>query len=340
MSIYITKTWNKILDTFPAGLKDVYFTENYVRLYETGVDEAFCIIYEEGDFIMLMPFLRRKIGMYYDFETPYGYGGPIFNKLHEDEIKKALLAMIEHLKECGYIAGFLRFHPLIDNADKCKDLIQVINDRQTVVMNTSFTEDEIWSMEISSKNRNTIRKAQKSGLVFHADYKFKYIDEFIQLYAATMQRKYADNFYYFPKEYYETFLQSLSGHCFLGIVMYNTTIISSAIFMYYPPYGHYHLSGSDKEFRNLCPNNLLLYESAKELKKMGVTKFHLGGGSDTNPHNSLLEFKNKFGKNQYWFSIGKLILNDNIYYKTCNQWEIENPCKTEKYKHFLLKYRY
>jgi hypothetical protein len=340
MFIHITRTWNNFLDKFTADLKDVYFTENYVRLYETAVDEAFCIVYEEDDFVMLMPFLRKRIGRYYDFETPYGYGGPIFNQLCEPKIKKALITMVEHLKECGYIAGFMRFHPLLNNADRCREYIQVINDRQTVVMDTSCTEEEIWLKEISSKNRNTIRKARKSELVFNADYKFQYIDEFAQLYTATMQRRHADSFYYFTKEYYENLLHSLSGNCFLGVIMLDKKIISSAIFMYYPPYGHYHLSGSNDEFQNLCPNNLLLYEAAKELKKRGVIKFHLGGGSDTDPHNSLLEFKNRFGKKQCCFSIGKLILNDDVYQKECLQWETENPCKIEKHKHFLLKYHY
>jgi lipid II:glycine glycyltransferase (peptidoglycan interpeptide bridge formation enzyme) len=228
----------------------------------------------------------------------------------------------------------------LENACRCKGIFPVFDDRQTVVMDLSLSEEDIWQKEISTKNRNTIRKAQKSGLIFKADYDFQYLNAFIQLYNATMQRLSADDFYYFPENYYEDFLLSFQGKCFLGVVMLCNEVISSAIFMYAPPYGHYHLSGSKKEFKNLCPNNLLIFEAAKELKKNGVIKFHLGGGSDANPQNSLLEFKSRFAKERCQFSIGKIIFNNEIYQKTCHQWELENPSKTEKYKYHLLKYRY
>jgi lipid II:glycine glycyltransferase (peptidoglycan interpeptide bridge formation enzyme) len=297
-------------------------------------------VYEEGDFVMLMPFLRREVGLYYDFETPYGYGGPIFNDNSAILIEKALITMIAHFKECNYIAGFVRFHPLLENANQCKDVISVINDRQTVVMDLSLSEEDIWQKEISTKNRNTIRKAEKVGLAFEADYEFRYIDEFVRLYTTTMQRLSADEYYHFSADYYRNLVNLLSNNGFLGVVKMGKEIISAAIFMYYLPYGHYHLSGSNKEQQRLCPNNLLLFEAAKELKKLGALKFHLGGGSDSNPENSLLEFKSRFGYERYQFSIGKMIFNNKAYQTICDQWTSENPDKIDKYKSFLLKYRY
>jgi hypothetical protein len=340
MSICIVDNWNKYLDKFAPEQVDIYYTEEYVKLYETAIDKALCIVYEENNFVMLMPFLQRKIETYYDFETPYGYGGPVFNNNCEILINRALLAMFTYFKECNYIAGFVRFHPLLDNAEKCKKIVPVIDDRETVAMNLSLSEEDIWQKEITSKNRSTIRKAQKAGLTFEADYDFQYINAFVQLYNITMQRLSADEFYYFPEDYYKEFVHSLSGNSFLGVVKYDKEVVSAAIFMYDSPFGHYHLSGSNKEYQNLCPNNLLLFEAAKELRKTGITKFHLGGGSDSNPQNSLLEFKSRFGKERHQFSIGKMIFNIDAYQKTCDQWISQNPDKEDKYKHFLLKYRY
>jgi hypothetical protein len=40
------------------------------------------------------------------------------------------------------------------------------------------------------------------------------------------------------------------------------------------------------------------------------------------------------------FSIGKMIFNKSAYDAVCAEWAAKNPEKTEKYKNFLLKYRY
>ena len=340
MFIGIVTEWNSYLDKFSPGDKDIYYTEEYVKLYETSVDKALCIIYEDNGFVMLMPFLQRKIDSFFDFETPYGYGGPIFNQDCKTSINKALIAMCNYFHDNTYIAGFVRFHPLLGNANKCNEVIPVLDDRQTIAIDTSLSEEEIWNTEINTKNRNTIRRAQKARLLFEADQKFHYLKNFIELYNRTMQRLSADEFYFFSEKYYYDFSESLSNNSFLGVVKYENKIIAAAIFMYNQCYGHYHLSGSDKDFQNLSPNNLLLFEAAKELKRRGIKKFHLGGGSDSDPKNSLLEFKSRFGKEHCQFSIGKLIFNESAYQNICRSWILKNPQKVNTHKNILLKYRY
>ncbi len=216
----------------------------------------------------------------------------------------------------------------------------VIADRKTVAIDTSLTIEEIWKTEISTKNRNTIKKAQAIGLSFIADYEFDYLNQFIELYTSTMQKLSADEFYYFNLNYFSQFILKFKGSSFIGIVKENDHVIAAALFMYTPPYGHYHLSGSDVNFLHLNPNNFLLFEAAKELKKHNVTLFHLGGGSDSSDRNSLWEFKKKFSNNYYQFSIGKWIFDQVNYDRICENWILENPDKAEKYKHYLLKYRY
>jgi len=90
----------------------------------------------------------------------------------------------------------------------------------------------------------------------------------------------------------------------------------------------------------LSPNNLLLWEAARELKKNNVKKFHLGGGSNSDENNSLLEFKGRFSKSRYQFDIGKTIFNPNLYNKICDVWEAANPEKAVSLKNHLLKYKY
>ncbi len=340
MHIKITNKWNHLLGKFLDGQKDIYYTEEYVNLYSSPVDEAFCIVCKEHQNILLMPFLRRKINGYFDFETPYGYGGPISNTYDQGWINYALEEMASYFKEHGYLCGFIRFHPLIGNAVYCKYKINVSFDRHTVFIDTGQEEEDIWKSQIISKNRNMIRKAEKNGLVFKADDTFASLPEFIALYNQTMQRLNAENFYFFSESYYKNFLSQLGQSSFLGTVYFKGKLICAALFMFYGIYGHYHLEGSDPLYAAFGANNFLLWHSALELKRRGVKQFHLGGGSDAAEDNSLLKFKKAFSGCKSDFYIGRSIFHTSAYETICKEWEIHNAEKRDLYGGLLLKYRY
>ena len=155
-----------------------------------------------------------------------------------------------------------------------------------------------------------------------------------------MDKLSADGFYYFEDSYYDNLKKGITDS-FIGCVQnYEGQIISAAIFMYNGPYGHYHLSGSDKSHLAISPNNFMLWNAAIELQKRGVKRFHLGGGTDGNEDNSLFLFKHKFSKDTCQFYIGKLVFNQGLYNTICADWEARNPDKAEQYKYHLLKYKY
>lgn len=339
----ITKKWDHYLDYFPEERKDIYFEEKYVKLYETNLEESVCFVYNSDNNYLIFPFLRRKFiftnKTYYDFETPYGYGGPIANVSNENFIRNGLQSFYDYCQMNSYIAGFIRFHPLLKNTLGFEQIGTVINDRKTIAVNLQYTEEEIWLKEIQTKNRNTIKKGIKMGLQFIEDVNFKYLINFIRLYNDTMHKLGADDFYYFDESYYARFRENIKNS-FLGVVTYNNEVISAAIFFYSKDYGHYHLSGSNREYLDLCPNNFLLWEAAKVFKRKGIKYFHLGGGANSDEHNSLLEFKRKFSNNSTDFYIGKTIFNSEVYNNLCNEWVVNNPIKEAMFKNYLLKYKY
>ncbi len=340
MFIEITDKWNDKLLQFSETQKDIYFSESYVKL-ATGKNETpLCIVCTEYGNIMLLPFLRSEFKDFFDFETPYGYGGPISNCNDKEWNEKALNEIINYFASKNYLAGFLRFHPLLNNAELCRNTFTVIDDRKTIAINTSVTEEEIWMNQVFSKNRNMIRKAEKNGLVFERDNEFKYIEEFKNLYNSTMSRLDADDFYFFDDDYYKKFIEIFKDKGFLGCIKKDNEIISAALFMYENCWGHYHLAGSNRDYSSLGANNLLLWKVACEMHKEGVKEFHLGGGTNGDEENSLFKFKHSFSPNEKQFSIGKIVFNKEIYDDTCSEWAKNNPEKSEKYKHHLLKYRY
>ena len=341
--IAFTEIWNQYLDLIPAEHQDLYFREEYVRLYETDKEKACCFVYQDGDSIMLFPFLRREFqfkgNTYYDFETAYGYGGPISNDHSGTFMTAALEAMSEKALSENFVCGFVRFHPLLENWDYFDKVGRLIMDRKTIAIDLSDGIEATWMNEIHTKNRNVIKKGEKNGLEFIVDEDFYYLTEFEDLYNSTMDKLEADGFYYFDPSYYNQLKNTIQNR-FLGIVKHEGKVVAGAIFFYQLPYGHYHLAGSDKSALKLSPNNYLLWAAAKELTRRGVKHFHLGGGTDGSEENSLYQYKRKFSKHEYQFALGKMIFNPSLYEDICVEWAAANPEKADKMKNILLKYKY
>lgn len=343
MEVLFTNNWDIYWDFFPKTRRDVYFEEMYVKLYETLTEKATCFVSREGNKYLLYPFLSRKFQYngieYFDFETPYGYGGPIVNVEDREFVERALNDFFQICKENNYVAGFTRFHPLLGNWQYFDCIGKLTFDRHTVAVSIKEDIEEIWKNEIHTKNRNVIRKGEKSNLKFLVDDEFKYVDEFANLYNKTMDKLHADTFYYFDEKYYRNFKMNIPNS-FLGMVCLEKQMIAGAIFFYSELYGHYHLAGSDVRYLKYMPNNYLLWNACKELNRRNVCLFHLGGGTTSNEKDSLYEFKSRFSKSRYDFYIGKLIFNKEIYNSLVADWEANNPVKREKYKYYLLKYKY
>lgn len=349
MQCRIVEVWDDILSTFPKEKRDIYFTKKYLALYETEKNKALCAECQDGDKIMIMPYLRGKIRDYYDFETAYGYGGPVSNCDDYEWCQKAYNCIHDYLRENRYVCGFSRFHPLFGNQkligeDKNttsdEKNSQLIYDRQTIAIDTTQSSEEIWKNQISSKNRNMIRKAEKNGLVYETEYDYASYDEFIELYRTTMQRLSADDFYFFDIQYFENLKKNLSDCSFLGTVRKDGRLICAAIFLYSDLYGHYHLEGSDREYSSFGANNLLLWKVACEMHDMGIREFHLGGGTTSSLDDSLYKFKKAFSNNEKQFYICKEIFDKSEYISICQEWERNNKDKIELYGNRLLRYRY
>ena len=343
MEISIVKHWDAFLLSYPDELYDIYFEEKYIKLYEKENIEAVCFIYKENCNLLLFPFLRRKFSfrgqIYYDFETAYGYGGPIFNNYSEEFIKKSLQYFKNYCITNNYVAGFVRFHPLLSNYIGFTSIGNLLFDRHTIAIDLTLSEEDIWLKEIHTQNRNTIKKGIKSGLEFIVDREFDYLADFVRLYNNTMTKVDSDLFFYFPEKYYNSFKTEINNS-FLGLVSLKNVIVSAAIFFYSKDYGHYHLSGSNSDYLYACPNNYMLYEASKVMKSLGVKKFHLGGGINSDEQNSLYKFKSRFSKNKYDFFIGKAVFNQRIYDELCNDWMVKNPEKEVLLHQHLLKYKY
>ena len=195
--------------------------------------------------------------------------------------------------------------------------------------------------EMNKKTRNLIRKAQKKGIQISISENKEDLKEFTKLYTKTMKRANASSKYFFPLKFFTNTFKYLKNNAKLFVAKYNGKIIASSIFLHKQDLLHYHFSGSDENYLNLAPNNLLLWEAAKWGKRMGCTKFHLGGGLSDNYDDSLFHFKSGFSNTLSKFYTVNVIHNNNVY-KTLNILKNESKLKKDGVPingNFFPKYR-
>ncbi len=252
---------------------------------------------------------RIPAGKYRDAVTPYGYGGFVF----EGDTDKTLLSeeLISALKENGIISVFFRFHPVLANATPFTDALDVIPLGKTIALDLE-SADTIWA-NITSKNRNVIRKAEKSGVVIRHGKGKKMLNEFRNIYNTTMEHDNAEPYYYFGEKFYDSIDDYLNGNYEIFYASYNGETIAMSIMIFANGYMNYHLSGSRYEYRNLAPSNLLLYKAALWGMEHGMRTFHLGGGLGSGEDN-LYKFKAAFNRNSdFRFAIGKMVVSKEKY---------------------------
>lgn len=315
-----SKLWDEIITSFSNY--DVYYLSGYVAAFKCHGDGDPILLYHnssEGRGVCVLmirdvaedPLFENKIpkGVYFDAVTPYGYGGFIYDGYVD---KKTLASdFTDALKRLNVNSVFFRFHPVLSNADSLANLIQVIELGRTISCDLSSL-DIIWS-NITSKNRNMIRKAEKAGVIIKHGKDFELLKKFIDIYNGTMDHDNADKYYYFEMPFYESIYQDLGDNFEIFYAEYEGNIIAASIMIYANGKLNYHLSGSKYEYRNLAPSNLLLYKAALWGNSNGMSSFHLGGGLGSG-EDSLYKFKAAFNRNSDCrFAIGKAIIDNNAY---------------------------
>lgn len=337
--------WSDYLVNLSPERRDVYFTPEYYSLYQNyGDGEACCFIFEIDGELVLYPFLKNPITPlgydldkeYYDIQGAYGYNGIITSTDSPDLLKEFWEAFDSYCQENDIIAEFTRFHPLLNNQRLTSPKMKSFFSRHTVSLDLSLTEDDIWMKQISSKNRNMIRKAEKEGvtIVESDDY-----NTFKQLYDGTMKNLHAEGFYFFPQTYYEEYKRTFKGKSMLCLAMHEGKTIAGSMFMFSDEYAHYHLSGRDREYSRYAANNLILWYAIRRAKERGCKWFHFGGGTTGEEDDSLLKFKKEFSKIETEFWIGKRVHYQAVYDEIVRQWQIKFPEHYENNKVKLLGYR-
>lgn len=312
--------WDKAVRSFSQY--DVYWLSGYVKAFQLhGDGEPFLFYYDDGKIRGINVVMKRDIAdderfkgkiernNWFDFSTPYGYGGWLIEGLSEKE--NLFKCYIEWCLDNNIVSEFVRFHPVLHNYTKVTDVYDIVELGKTISIDLTSPEC-IWE-NFTSKNRNMIRKALKSGVTIYNGRYPEIYSKFQEIYNQTMDNDHADAYYYFRDDFYTSIMNDLSNEGQVFFAEKDGTIIAVSIILAANGKLNYHLSGSVKEYQNLAPTNLLLYKAALWGYVNGCTSFHLGGGVG-GKDDSLYSFKSAFyRKEPCCFCIGRKIYNNQAY---------------------------
>lgn len=311
--------WDAIVRTFKDY--DVYWLSGYVKafwLYGDGEPRLF--YYNDGvtrgiNVVMMRDVAKDEhfIGkipekQFYDFATPYGYGGWIIEGERKDELFEAYERWIN---KNHIISEFVRFHPLVKNNETAGGFYEVHMLGEVVHIDLS-SRQSIWDNFIS-QNRNKIRKSIKCGVKIYNGRYPEIFERFKKIYDVTMDQDNAEDYYYFDQNFFESVMESLPRNVQIFYAVKDKTIIAASIMLAANGRMNYHLSGSLREYNNLAPVNLLLYEAALWGNENGCRSLYLGGGVGSD-EDSLFIFKRGFNRGELnRFYIGKKIYDKEKY---------------------------
>lgn len=327
-------------------MKDLFFERNYGRLYEV-IENGRCKVFEFEHPLGAVrhQFIQREIpipvagGPYFDIVTPYGYGGPVIQS-HRHGRKAELVeafeeAFGEYCAEHRIVSEFVRFHPVLGNAQDFGECYEVRYMRETVGTNLEAFDDPV-QKEFSKSTRKNIRKAFEAGVEYQVIENPDSLGEFKAIYHETMQRNNADAFYYFGDGYFTECLDYFRDRIVLTKALYEGQVIGMGLSFTYEDRIHTHLSGTLGDFNYLSPAYVLQYALTVWGKANGYRLIHDGGGRTNDPDDKLLMFKRQFGKNtRFSFHIGRKVWNAPVYGQLCESHGV-NP-ETEYFPAYRCK---
>lgn len=345
MPLYIytieeSEKWDEVVRNF--DFYDVYYLSGYVKAFQIHGDGQPLLFYYEDEGIKgINVVMKRDIAedtffsdrishnTYFDFITPYGYGGWLIEGSGD-------LALLFSTYEAwcakhNIVSEFVRYHPVLNNAEIARRFYDVVMLGNTIPLDLS-SQAVIWA-NLTSKNRNMVRKAQKSGIkVYRGQFPGIY-HTFREIYNLTMDSDNAKQYYYFSKDFYDSIYNNLSEESQVFWAEYDGKVIAAAIMLSVNGYMNYHLSGSLREYQHMAPTNLLLYKAALWGCRNGYRFLHLGGGVGCK-EDSLFRFKSSFNRSQrLQFSIGKKVFLTDEYN------ELTSMKKMNRSEGFFPEYR-
>jgi hypothetical protein len=281
------------------------------------------LVVDDGASVALLPLIVRPLPEAldlpgYDVRSPEGYPAPVFAGDADEFPAAAIERFVLALRERGFVAAFLRMHPLLDvPLDVCARFGEVVTHGPTVWIDLTADEATQWA-DYRSTHRNLIRRAAREGQTVTFDDDYAELDRFFAVYAETMERldaHWAD----FGRTYLQELTAVLGKRGFFALVEHGGQTIAAGLFTRSCGIVQYHLSGTATAWLRESPTRLLLDAVRRRCTALGDRQLHLGGGVGTR-EDALFLFKRGFSSRRAHFRSWRIVLDEPGYARLEQRW--------------------
>ncbi|HVE43134.1 MAG TPA: GNAT family N-acetyltransferase [Planctomycetota bacterium] len=300
-------TWVQLWESWPD--REVMAHPEFVRLFAKDGQQVLAAAGRGREGGALYPFIRRPLEAEpwcpsgvsgCDLSTAYGYSGPFGWDLNAEETRSFWSQFDRWAREKDVVTSFARLSVFPE------DLLPFDGDvtvnSPNIVRNLELSDEELWS-DYLPKVRQNVRRALSRGCELQVDADGSRMEEFHHIYTATMTRRNASSYYFFKREFFETILQKLQGHCAFFHVVHEGKVVSSELVLLSRRHAYFFLGGTLAESFELRPNDFLQHETFRWCRDAGKHALVLGGGYRGSE--GLLKYKRSFApRGEVPFKVG------------------------------------
>jgi len=279
------RDWLGVWDAWPQ--REVFGHPEYLRLYATSGNRAYCAAWTSQDLIILHPFLVRDLadvpfwtgppGALFDATSAYGYSGPyVWGEGDRDHAARKFWPefhawALDHQVVSEFVRLSLFPETRLPYAGATwlagKQIIRALNPDRAVP----------W-MDFEHKVRKNAAKAERCGVHVEIDRGGAHLTDFLDIYQHTMARRSALDTYYFPQEFFRQMCDRLPDQFAFFHAVHQNQTVSSELVLVSSSRVYSFLGGTLEDSFTCRPNDLLKVEIIRWAANHGKSGYVLGGG--------------------------------------------------------------
>jgi len=338
-------SWIHLWEAWPN--REVMAHPEFVRLFAGRGQRVLAATARGAQGGVLYPFILRPLNREpwspsglpeCDLTTAYGYGGPFAWDLSEVEGRSFWARFDRWARQQGAVTAFARLSVFPE------DLLPFDGDvtlnSTNIVRTLELSDEALWD-DYLPKVRQNVRRARQRGCGLEVDPDGARLVEFHHVYTETMRRRNASSYYFFSREFFESILHKLRGHCAFFHVVHGGRVVSSELVLLSRRHAYFFLGGTLAESFEHRPNDLLQHETFRWCREAGKTALVLGGGYRGSE--GLLKYKKSFApRGEVPFQVGMKIYAPESVERLVNErrsWEASHGVEWSPEPGFFPPYR-
>lgn len=325
--------WDQALARTTGRSEPYYQAAFYAAAAGETEGRAECFVFEADGETAVYPYLRRRLAALpfmepssplSDITGAYGYNGAMASTSDDIFARRFREAFGTYCRESGVITEFVRFHPLLGNAELFASdcTIQVANDNVAVDLRRPLSEIR----ETYAYNcRKNLRKAEREGVrAYIEEGNGASFGDFLRIYRETMERVEAEPSFAYSDAFFEHLAEDLRPVPIFAYAEFGERVVSCELALRSDRIIYSFLGGTDPNAFSVRPNNALKDELIRWAQQHGCEWYLIGGGR--RPGDGIFNYKASFAPaGAIPFEVGVRVHDPLAYEQVIARWEVAVP---------------